>query len=57
MHHAIYLNESTINTNEKGYFPYKIYDENGLVKEGICFVSDDELQTNGSYSRIQIVLV
>lgn len=53
----LYLNGSIINTNEIGYFPYKIYDINGLVKEGICFVSDDSSQTNGIYAKIPVLSV
>ena len=47
-----YLEDEIINTNELGYFPYKIYDGTTLVKQGYVFVSDDIEQTNNSYSRI-----
>ena len=48
-----YIKNNIINTNELGYFPYKIYDNNVLIKEGIVFVTNDVKQSNGMHSRIK----
>ncbi|MBR5341827.1 MAG: hypothetical protein IK151_07905, partial [Erysipelotrichaceae bacterium] len=44
-----YLDETVINAKEKGYFPFKLYNGNDLIDEGIMYVSDGIDDTNGSY--------
>lgn len=47
-----YLDKNIFNSNELGYFPYKIYSNEQLIKDGKCYVTDDIQQSNGAYSRI-----
>lgn len=44
-----YLNNDILHTKEIGYFPYKIYKNNNLVKEGRAYVTNDTNLTDGIY--------
>lgn len=46
-----YINENIIVAGEIGYFPYKIYDNSQLIKQGIVYVTNDLEISNGSYYK------
>lgn len=52
--YSYYLNGEFMNTSEKGYFPYKIYLEDTIVKQGIVYVTDNRTLTNGTYNNIPV---
>lgn len=49
-----YLNNGAINAKEIGYFPYKIFENSSLIKEGIVYVTSDINISNGSYYKSNV---
>lgn len=46
-----YIDGHIINAEEIGYFPYEIYEDSNLIKQGIVYVTFDTNLSNGSYSK------
>lgn len=46
-----YLDGYYINAREIGYFPYKIYENGDLLKQGTVYVTSDNSMSNGAYAR------
>lgn len=55
--YSSYLNGNTINTDEIGYFSYKIFNHKQLIDEGKIYVSDDCTQTDNLYSKNNVLSV
>ena len=49
-----YLNDATICTDELGYFPYRIYDNNYLIKQGVVYVTDDVNDSDSYFNSFTV---
>lgn len=55
--YSSYLNDSYIYTDEIGYFPFEIYNNEQLIKSGRVYVSNDANQTNGSFNKVSVDII
>lgn len=52
-----YINGNIIHTKEIGYFPYEIYQDEILIKQGKVYVTNDDVLSNNSYSKSSVSLI